>query len=133
MNPEHYDFILAQLFLSGASDAWLTPVMMKKSRPAILLSVLCKEELSALMKGIIFKHSTSIGIREHRVGKNMLRREQLTINTSYGPVRVKQSYYNGMPASSKPESEDCRRLAQANGTSLQEIEKAVLYAINQKP
>lgn len=133
MNPEHYDFILDQLFLSGAADAWLTPVMMKKSRPAILLSVLCKEELSGQMKGIIFKHSTSIGVREHRVGKNMLRREQVTINTSYGPVRVKQSYYNGVSASSKPEAEDCRRLAQANGISLQEIEKAVLYAINQKP
>lgn len=133
MNPEHYDFILDQLFRSGASDAWLTPVMMKKSRPAVLLSVLCKEELSGRMKEIIFKQSTSIGVREHRVVKNMLRREELTINTSYGPVRVKQSYYNGRPASSKPEAEDCRRLAQANGISLQEIEKAVLYAINQKP
>jgi len=130
MNPEHYDFILDQLFQAGASDAWLTPVIMKKSRPAIVLSVLCSKQLTGEMKEIIFTHSTSIGIREYRVRKNMLRREQVTLNTIYGPVRVKQSYYNGRLVCSKPESDDCRKLAQDNGLSLQEIEHAILSSIN---
>lgn len=133
MNPEHYDFILDQLFESGAGDAWLTPVIMKKSRPAVVLSVLCNEQLAGTMKGIIFMHSTTIGIREYPVKKHMLRREQVTVNTHYGPVRVKQSYFNGMLMKSKPESDDCRRLAKANGLTLQEIEKAVFSTMNRLP
>ena len=132
MNPEHYDYILDQLFQAGVSDAWMTPVIMKKSRPAVVLSALCGEQLAGQMKEIIFMHSTSIGIREYRVKKNMLRREQVTIYTAYGPVRVKQSYYNGKLVSSKPESEDCRKLAQAGNISLQEVEKAVIFTINEK-
>ncbi|MEL7587262.1 MAG: nickel pincer cofactor biosynthesis protein LarC [Prolixibacteraceae bacterium] len=132
MNPEHYDFILDQLFQAGASDAWLTPVIMKKSRPANVLSVLCAGHLTSQMKTVIFTNSTSIGIREYRVKKNMLRRELVTLNTSFGPVQVKQSYYNGRLVTSKPELEDIRRLALANGVSLQEIEKAVFKTINQQ-
>ncbi len=131
MNPEHYDFILEQLFQAGVADTWLTPVMMKKSRPAIVLSVLCEEALSASAKAIIFKNSTSIGIREYRVRKNMLRREQFSIDTVYGPVQVKQSYFNGKLVGSKPESADCKRLAIANGISLREMEKIVFQRINE--
>ncbi|HKJ41703.1 MAG TPA: nickel pincer cofactor biosynthesis protein LarC, partial [Sunxiuqinia sp.] len=58
MNPEHYDFILNQLFKAGASDAWLVPMVMKKSRPAVQLAVLCKEQLAEKLKDIIFTHST---------------------------------------------------------------------------
>lgn len=132
MNPEHYDFVLDQLFQAGASDAWLTPVIMKKSRPAVVLSVLCAEQLTEKTKEIIFTHSTSIGIREYRVRKNMLRREQAMLNTIYGQVRVKKSYYDGRLVCSKPELDDCRKLAEANGLSLQEIEHAVLSSINEK-
>ncbi|GAB1453079.1 nickel pincer cofactor biosynthesis protein LarC [Draconibacterium sp.] len=125
MNPEHYDFILKQLFKAGASDAWLVPVIMKKSRPGATLSVLCKEELTPKVKEIIFSHSTSLGIREYRVNKNMLRREESTIETVFGPVRIKQSYFNGIMVHSKPEFEDCKTLAEKHQTTISEIEKAV--------
>lgn len=125
MNPEHYDFILEQLFKSGASDAWLVPIVMKKSRPAVTLSILCKEELIKKMKEIVFTHSTSIGIREYRVKKNMLRRKESTIETMYGSVRIKQSFYNGKLVSLKPEFEDCKKLAKKHRISISEIEKAV--------
>ncbi|MEN6457102.1 MAG: nickel insertion protein, partial [Prolixibacteraceae bacterium] len=97
---------------------------------AVVLSVLCQEQLAGQMKRVIFMHSTSIGIREYRVKKNMLRREQINVNTAYGPVSVKQSYYNGRLICSKPEAEDCRRLAQASNVSVQEIEKAVILNLN---
>lgn len=125
MNPEHYDYMLELLFNAGASDAWLVPIVMKKSRPAVTLSVLCKCELVEKMKEIIFTHSTSIGIREHAVKKNMLRREESTVETSYGSVRIKQSYFNGKLVRSKPEFEDCKKLADKHQTSISEIEKAV--------
>ncbi|WP_321287207.1 nickel pincer cofactor biosynthesis protein LarC [uncultured Sunxiuqinia sp.] len=125
MNPEHYDFLLEQLFESGASDAWLVPMIMKKSRPAVLLSVLCKQELREKLKGLIFTFSTSIGIREYRVTKNMLRREESTIETSYGAVRIKQSFYNGKLVRTKPEFDDCKKLAIQHQLSISEIEKEV--------
>ena len=125
MNPEHYDFILEQLFRAGASDAWLVPIIMKKSRPAIQLSVLCKAELAEKLKAIIFVHSTSIGIREYRVRKNVLRREETNLETTYGPVRIKQSFYDGKLVHSKPGFDDCKKLAEANQLSLSEIEEAI--------
>ncbi len=125
MNPEHYDFLLEKLFIGGASDAWLSPVIMKKSRPAVTLSVLCKEVLTDKMKTIIFSNSTSIGIREYRVKKNMLRREELTVETTYGAVKIKKSFFNGKMVRLKPEYEDCKRLAEKHKTTISEIEKAV--------
>jgi uncharacterized protein (TIGR00299 family) protein len=125
MNPEHYDYILEQLFRSGASDAWLVPIVMKKSRPAVTLSILCKGELVEKMKEIVFTHSTSIGIREYAVEKNMLRREEVTIETSFGSVRIKQSFFNGKLVRSKPEFEDCKKLADKHQISISEVENAV--------
>ena len=126
MNPEHYDYILEQLFRAGASDAWLVPIVMKKSRPAATLSVLCQPGLSSEMKDIIFTHSSSIGIREQRLRKDMLRREETTVETEYGRVRVKQSYYKGRLVRSKPEFEDCRMLAEKLDLRIDEIERAVI-------
>lgn len=125
MNPEHYEFILDQLFKAGASDAWLVPIIMKKSRPAITLSILCKEELVEKMKEIVFTHSSTLGIRENRIKKNMLRREESILETVYGSVRVKYSFFNGKLVHSKPEFEDCKILALQNKVSISEIEKVV--------
>ncbi|MBT3385146.1 MAG: nickel pincer cofactor biosynthesis protein LarC [Prolixibacteraceae bacterium] len=126
MNPEHYDFILEQLFKSGASDAWLVPIVMKKSRPAVTLSILCNPILVEKMKEIIFTHSTSIGIREYKINKNILRREELIVDTIYGPIRIKQSFYKGKLVRSKPEYADCKKLAEKHKVSISEIEKAVI-------
>ena len=125
MNPEHYDFILTKLFEGGASDTWLTPIIMKKSRPAVTLSVLCSPELVEKMKTIIFTHSTSLGIREYRVQKHMLAREEIEVKISLGIVRVKQSYYNGRLLKSKAEVDDCKKLASEHGLSIREVEKMV--------
>lgn len=130
MNPEHYDFLLEKLFADGASDAWISPVIMKKSRPAVTLSVLCKEVLMDKMKAIIFSNSTSIGIREYRVKKNMLRREESTVETNYGAVKLKQSFFNGKLVRLKPEYEDCKRLAEKHKITISEIEKAVYKLID---
>jgi hypothetical protein len=125
MNPEHYSFILEQLFREGASDAWLVPTVMKKSRPAAMLSVLCRENLVGKLKEIIFTNSTSIGIREYRVKKNALRREESVVETPYGDVRVKKSFYNGKLIRIKPEFEDCKKWAEGNQISIAEVEHAV--------
>jgi uncharacterized protein (TIGR00299 family) protein len=126
MNPEHYDFLLEQLRKAGACDVWMTPVIMKKSRPAVQLSVLCQPSGREMMKEIIFAHSASIGIRQQTLSRDVLRREQITMETPYGNVRVKQSYFKGKLINAKPEADDCRRLAEQYRVSLAEIEKSVI-------
>ena len=125
MNPEHYDFVLEQLFRDGAADAWLMPIVMKKSRPAVMLSVLCSTALAERMKAIIFTHTSSLGIRENLVKKRMLRRQEITVETPVGTVRVKQSFFNGMLVRSKPEFDDCRKLAKEHHLSISTIENMV--------
>lgn len=125
MNPEHYEFILDQLFQAGASDAWIVPIIMKKSRPAVTLSILCKEALAEKMKTIIFTHSSTLGIRESSIKKNMLRREESQIDTIYGSIRIKKSFFNGKLIRTKPEFEDCKKLAETHQISISEIENAV--------
>lgn len=126
MNPEQYGFVLDKLFEGGASDAWLVPIIMKKSRPAITLSVLCTPQKADEMKEIIFKHTSSIGLRESVVTKSMLHRKAITVSTKFGDVRVKQCVYQGKAVRSKPEFEDCKALANKHNISIDEIENEVL-------
>ena len=130
MSPERYEFLLDLLFDAGASDAWLTPIIMKKSRPATKLSILCKSDLSASLKGIIFTNSTSLGIRESTVTKNILRRTEETVQTPFGTVGVKKSFYDGKQVNVKPEFDDCKALALKNNCPIDEIEKAVQNSLN---
>lgn len=129
MNPEHYDFIMDQLFAAGASDAWLAPVIMKKSRPATQLNVLCPVEKVARMKQIIFSQTTTIGLREYSIKKSVLPRQEIIIDTRYGKVRVKQCLFNGKVVRSKPESEDVRAIAQRENISLEEVEREVIKSL----
>jgi uncharacterized protein (DUF111 family) len=129
MNPERYDFILDQLFSEGASDAWLVPIIMKKSRPANQLNVLCTPDKVLKMKQIIFTQSTSIGLREYTVNKNVLARTETVIETKYGKVRIKQSLFEGKVVRSKPESDDCRAIALREKISLEEVEREIFKAL----
>jgi len=125
MNAEHFGDVLERILQAGASDAWFTPVIMKKSRPATKLSVLCKINLANTMKAIIFEHTTTLGIREYPVQKNMLRREEKTVKTSFGEVRVKESFFNGKRVNAKPEYNDCKQLADKNNVPVAAIENEV--------
>lgn len=129
MNPEHYDFILEQLFNAGASDAWLVPVIMKKSRPANQLNVLCAPDKVLEMKKIIFSQSTTIGLREYTIKKSVLARTEKMVDTKYGKVRVKQSVFEGKVVRSKPEYDDCRAIALQEKISLEEVEREIFKAL----
>ncbi len=125
MNPEWYDHLFTLLFEAGASDVFLTPIIMKKSRPANMLSVLCPVTLIPEMKSIIFNNSTTIGIREYAVAKTVLERTAKVIETELGTVRVKCSYFNGREIRFKPEFEDLKNLATQHGLSLNEVERII--------
>ena len=121
MNPELYDFVFEKLFELGASDVFITPIIMKKSRPANKLSVLCKPELRDKVRNTIYKNTTTIGLREYTVEKDMLKRIVKTIQTKYGKIRIKEAYLDDQLISSKPEYEDCKALAIKHDVDINEI------------
>ena len=125
MNPEWYTHISDLLFKAGAVEVFITPVVMKKSRPGHLLSVLSSGDISAVVKDVLFKETASIGLREYSVRKSILRREIINVKTKYGEVEVKRSYYKGAVVNEKPEFEQCRQLAARHKVSLEEIRKEV--------
>ncbi len=126
MNPERYEFIMEQLFEAGAADAWLTPIIMKKLRPANQLSVLCSVEKVHAIKGIIFAHSTTIGVREYTVNKCALLRTEKLVQTKFGPITVKQSMFEGKIVRSKPEYSVCKAIAKQYNISIEEVEREVI-------
>lgn len=121
MSPESYDAILEALFARGAQDVYLTPIIMKKSRPAVKISVLCDTEHKAGIEEVLWLQTTTFGVRFHNVTKAMLRRDVSEADTRFGKISVKNAYYRGRRIKSKPEYEDCRRLAREKGVTIKEI------------
>ncbi len=125
LNPETYDYVMARLFTAGALDVFLTPVQMKKNRPATLLSVLCRPTSADALSQILFAETSTLGIRRHDVLRTCLPREIRTVATPYGLIRVKAARY-GEQEKAAPEYEDCRRAAETHGVPLREVYLAAL-------
>lgn len=121
MNPEFFEYISDRLFASGASDVFLSNIMMKKGRPGVVLNVICETEKAEPLKNIIFTESTSLGIRTFPFRKDTLARKFEVIKTIYGDVTVKRSFYNEKEVSFKPEYDECKRIASENGIPLKEV------------
>jgi uncharacterized protein (TIGR00299 family) protein len=125
MNPELYDGVMAALFSRGALDVFLTPIIMKKSRPAVTISVICSGEKRRAIEESLFLQTTTFGVRTRKIEKAMLRRVFTKVATRYGEITMKSAYYRGRKIKSKPEYEDCRRLADEHGVPLAEIYAAI--------
>ncbi len=125
MNPELYGYVEEKLFEKGALDVFKTPIVMKKGRPAIKLSILVDADKEKDMVDIIFRETTSFGIRKFDVEKIMLQRDFQKINTKYGEVTIKKAYYEGKAIKYKPEYEECKELAIENKVNIDKIYKEV--------
>jgi uncharacterized protein (DUF111 family) len=121
MNPQVYEHLIDRLMQAGAHDAFLTPIIMKKGRPGILLSVLTDPAKSDVVLDIVFRETTSIGVRIQQVGRRKLAREIREVETSYGRVRVKVSKRGDEVLTATPEYEDCRRLAEEKQVPLKHV------------
>lgn len=120
MNPEIYQHVMDRLFASGADDVWLTPIIMKKNRPAVTLSVLCAASDDEKISDIIFAETTSLGLRKSSAEKTVLERETETVKTSLGDVRVKRARIGGT-VRPKPEYDDCARIAKEKDIPLRDV------------
>ena len=121
LNPELYAYVLERLFDEGAQDAWLTPILMKKGRPAVAVSVLCSAQQQDAMREVLYRETGTLGVRASLVAKRMLERTVLDVTTSWGPIRVKVGFLDGRAVTISPEYEDCARAARASGVAVRKI------------
>jgi len=120
MNPELYPFALERLLGAGAADAYLVPVIMKKGRPGIVLTVLAEKSLLDSLSAVIFSHTTTIGLKIHAVHRKTLPRSVKKVMTSFGEVSVKSVIAGGIERQI-PEYEVCRQIALRENLSILEV------------
>jgi pyridinium-3,5-bisthiocarboxylic acid mononucleotide nickel chelatase len=130
MNPEFYEYVEEKLFQMGALDVFKTPIFMKKGRSGVKLSVLITEKMEQDVLDVIFKETTSIGVRKYKVEKIMLSREFYKVKTQYGDVTIKKSYYKGKLVKYKPEYEECKSIAKEKNITLDSVYKEVYRNIS---
>jgi uncharacterized protein (TIGR00299 family) protein len=121
LDPRVWPAVIAALLDAGASDAWLTPILMKKGRPAHTLSVLVGGEQAAAVRSAIFRHTSTIGLREQPLGKHSLQREMVQVEVDGQPIAVKLAREDGVLVNAQPEYDDVARAALALGRPLNEV------------
>ena len=114
---EHLAHAIDRLMAEGALDAAVSPLVMKKGRPGHLLTVLAFPADAEKLASLVLRETTAFGLRMERVERRTLRREEKTVQTPHGPVRVKLGYLGDQLVQIHPEDDDCRRLAASSGLS----------------
>jgi len=115
LDPRLWPGVLAALLEAGASDAWLTPILMKKGRPAHTLSVLVNRDLADVVRRVVFAHTTTLGVRETAVGKHVLERREEVVEVDGQDVRVKLGLHDGTVLNAQAEYDDVAAAAAATG------------------
>ena len=128
MNPQLFGVAMDRLYAAGALEVFYVPVQMKKNRPGTLLTVVTAPERRSAMADIIFRETTTIGLRYYEMDRECLERELVTVETPVGPVRVKIARRDGRVVNAVPEFEDCARLATANDMSVKEVQALAIKA-----
>mgnify|MGYP005831446143 CR=1 FL=1 len=131
MNPEFYDSVFDRLFKAGALDVYTTPIMMKKNRPAVLLSAVCPVEKVDHISEVILTETSTFGVRITTADRRCLDRKWHTVSTRYGDIRIKVGLLDGREIIASPEYEDCRKAADTQGASVQTVYKEALLAYQQ--
>ena len=128
MSPQIYGYFQEKALEAGALDVYSTPIQMKKNRPALKVTCICAVPDVDRITGLIFRETTTIGIRYSVAHRKTLRREFAPVQTGFGTVAMKISLMDGRPVNFVPEFEDCRRLASEKGIALKEIQAAAIHA-----
>jgi len=120
MSGEIFGYIMERLMKAGALDVYYTPIMMKKNRPAIKVTILCSEKDEDKMIDILFQETTTLGVRKTKMERHILPRRFVKVPTKYGEVTVKVSG-EGKQRKVAPEYDECSFLAQVKGVPLREV------------
>ena len=131
VSPQVLGHVLEQALARGALDCYLTPVQMKKNRPGVLVTVLCRGEDREAMLDLLLAETPTLGARSYGVRRRALEREAVTVETEFGRIAVKVGRLRGRMVSATPEYEECRAAALKSGVSLREVQEAARAAFRQ--
>ena len=132
VSPQVLGHVMDRAFELGALDCYFTPVQMKKNRPGVLLSILCAPDRKEQLTELLFKETTTLGVRSYEVERRALRRSSKRVETQYGPIDVKVAHLNGHVVNEMPEFEQVRAAATKAGVPLKIVEEAVRAALSHK-
>ena len=121
LDPRLWPNVITALLAAGASDAWLSPILMKKGRPAHTLHVLVAGDRAERVRTQIFRQTSTIGLRETAIGKHALEREMHTVTIDGHTVHVKLALHNGSVVNAQPEYDDVARVAEATGRPTKDV------------
>lgn len=124
--PELIGVLVEDLMAHGALDVTCTPVVMKKQRPGIVLSMLCELAAREVLLDLVFRGSTTFGVREYTVNRTKLTRRFETVTTPYGNVKIKIGTWKGEDITRAPEMSDCQRIARERNVSVRQVYEAAL-------
>ena len=128
MNPQIFGVVMDILLAEGAVDVFYTPIQMKKNRPGTLLTVVAPPDARDRLTATIFRETTTIGVRYREMTREVLERENVTVHTPHGPVRVKVARRDGRVMNASPEFEDCARIARERHVPVKEVQALAIKA-----
>lgn len=132
MNPEFFSFVMERLFADGALDVYWIPVYMKKNRPGTLVQVLCHEDNKDRLIHCLMAETTTLGVRYYRADRKLLAREEVTVRTSYGEIRVKQVKDPDGGRRLIPEYDACRKIALKRNLPLRVVYETIAREVAAK-
>ena len=122
MNPQIFGALMDRLYSSGALDVFYVPVQMKKNRPGTLMTIVARPAEREVLVDLVFRETTTIGVRYRTMARECLDRETITVGTPLGPVRFKVASRNGRVLNAQPEFEDLVRLAGEHSRPIKEVQ-----------
>ena len=128
MNPQIFGVVMDQLLAAGALDVYYAPVQMKKNRPATLVTVIARPADRDALAGILFRETTTIGLRYQELDRERLARESVSVETPLGSVRIKIARRGGAIMNASPEFEDCVRLARERQVPVKDVQALAMRA-----
>ena len=128
MNPQIFGVVMETLQAEGALDVFYTAIQMKKNRPGTLLTVVAPPDARERLTAVIFRETTTIGVRYREMSRECLDREEVAVSTPLGPVRVKVARRDGRVLNASPEFEDCARIARERNVPVKEVQALAIKA-----
>src|SRR5215207_1553254 len=128
-SPQIIGHVMDRVLDLGALDCFFTPVQMKKNRPGVLLSVLCRPDQKEAVMKLLFMETTTLGVRSYEVARRALQRSVVRVETQYGPIDVKVAHLDGRVVNEMPEFEQCREAAAKANVPLKVVEDAARVAL----
>ena len=132
ISGELLGYVMDLLFEAGANDVFYTPIYMKKNRPGVLLQLLCSQTNLTKMEEILFRETTTLGLRYHSLIVHRLEREFRKVSTTWGAVTVKVGIFAGQVVQQTPEFEECKSIAKLHQVPLKQVYEQVWKALDKE-